>query len=285
MKGKRIAVTGARGRLAPGVMAVVGKDGAEVTRFSRTPDATHRELSSLADPAVLAEFDAVLHLGWSTVPLLSEQNPGIEEREDFVFLRRLAAAAQQMRKLPQIVFFSTAAVYGNTPKHPATEESACEPLGRYAKAKLEAETIITSIPRSCILRVTNVFGPLSTEKPQGVIPLLYRACHVGSPFTIWGDGTATKDYLHAEDLAEGVAAALRAKLSGIYNVASGHSLSLLEIIGLVESASRRKLVREHVAHYPWDVEYSVVSSASLTVASGWRPLHNPVESIRQMMAE
>lgn len=285
MKGKRIAVTGVRGRLAPEIMAVVRKKGAEVTAFSRTPDAKRRDIVSLADPAVLAEFDTVLHLGWSTVPLLSERYPGIEEREDFVFLRGLAEAARQLNGPPQIVFFSTAAVYGNTRKRPATEESLCEPLGRYAMAKLEAETIVSAIPRSCILRVTNVFGPLSTEKPQGVIPLLYRACHEGSPFTIWGDGSATKDYLHVEDLAEAVAAALKANLSGIYNVASGHSLSLLEIIDLVEAASRRKLVREHVAHYPWDVEYSVVSSARLTVSTGWRARHNPVESIRQMMTE
>jgi UDP-glucose 4-epimerase len=285
MKGKRIAVTGARGRLAPGLIHVVSRDGGEVVPFSRTPDTVRRGLSTLADPAVLGEFDAVLHLGWSSVPLVSEEKPGIEEREDFVFLRQLAAAAQALKEPPRIVFFSTAAVYGNTRRHPATEECPCEPLGRYAAAKLAAEEIVSAAPRSCILRVTNVFGPLSTEKPQGIIPLLYRACHVGSPVKIWGDGSATKDYLHAEDFAEAVAAVLRADLSGIYNVASGHSLSLTEIVDLVETASRRKLVREHVAHFPWDVEYSVVSPARLTVAAGWRAAHNPVDSIRQMMAE
>jgi Nucleoside-diphosphate-sugar epimerases len=284
MRGKRIAVTGARGRLAPRVMELLSRHGAEIVPFSRTPDETHRALSSLADPEVLGAFDIVLHLAWSSVPLVSEENPGIEEREDLVFLRRLAAAAGAGRT-PQIVFFSTAAVYGNTRRHPATEESPCEPLGRYAAAKLAAEQIVAGIPRSCILRVTNVFGPLSTEKPQGIIPLLYRACHTGTPVTIWGDGSATKDYLHVDDFATAVEAVLRAGLSGIYNVASGHSLSLREIIELVEAASRRKLIREYTAHYPWDVEYSVVSPARLTVATGWRAVHNPAESIRRMMAE
>lgn len=284
MKGKRIAVTGARGRLAPGLIDLAARKGAEVVPFSRTADTSHRNLASLAEPGVLEEFDSVLHLGWSSVPLLSEQNPGMEDA-DFDFLRRLGEAARQLEAPPQIVFFSTAAAYGNTYKHTATEESPCVPLGRYAAAKLEAEKIVAEIPRSCILRVTNVFGPLSTEKPQGVIPLLYRACHVGSSFTIWGDGNATKDYLHVDDFAEAVAAVVKANLSGIYNVASGHSLSLREIIDLVETASHKKLMREHAAHYPWDVEYSIVSSARLTVATGWRPRHNPVDSIRQMMAE
>lgn len=281
----KIAVTGARGRLAPGLMDVARQGGCEVVPFSRTPDASQRELATLADPAVLGEFDAVLHLGWSSVPLLSEQNPGIEEREDLGFLHALATAATTLARPPRLVFFSTAAVYGNTNARPATEETPPAPLGRYAAAKLKAERIVSAIPRSCILRVTNVFGPLSTEKPQGIIPLLYRACHTGEPVKIWGDGQATKDYLHVEDLAGAVAAVLRESVEGIVNVASGHSLSLHEIIALVEEASRRPLLREHVAHFPWDVEYSVVSPARLTVATGWRAAHNPVESIRQMMAE
>lgn len=266
-------------------MAAAVQAGYEVVPFSRTADGSRRELATLADPAVLGEFAAVLHLGWSSVPLLSEQNPGQEEREDFGFLRALTTAAATLDRPPRIVFFSTAAVYGNTNLRPATEETLPAPLGRYAAAKLEAERIVSAIPRSCILRVTNVFGPLSTEKPQGIIPLLYRACHSGEPVKIWGDGSATKDYLHAEDLAGAVTAVLRGGVEGIVNVASGHSLSLHEIIALVEEVSRRPLLREHVAHFPWDVEYSVVSPARLTVATGWRAAHNPVESIRRMMIE
>ncbi len=279
----KIAVTGARGRLAPVLMTAVSHKGCEVVPFSRTPDASRRALASLTDPAVLGEFAAVLHLGWSSVPWLSEQNPGMEEREDFGFLRALASAASSLARPPRILFFSTAAVYGNTKRHPATEETPPAPLGRYASAKLAAERMVGSLPGSCILRVTNVFGPLSTEKPQGIIPLLYRACHTGEPVKIWGDGQATKDYLHVDDLGGAVAAVLRAGVEGVVNVASGHSLSLHEIIALVEAASGRKLVREHVAHYPWDVEYSVVSPARMTLAAGWRAAHNPVDSIREMM--
>ena len=282
---KRVAITGSRGRLAPALLDAVERSGFSGVSFSRTADAGHQSLSALTDPAVLASFDAVLHLGWSSVPLVSEQNPGCEERDDFPFLRGLAAAAAKVDRPPQVVFFSTAAVYGDTYAHPATEESPCAPLGRYAAAKLEAEKLVGLIPGSCVLRVTNVFGPLSTEKPQGIIPLLYRACHEGTAVKIWGDGSATKDYLHGDDLAAAVVAVLRARPAGIYNVASGHSLSLREIIELVEAASGRRLVREHIAHYPWDVSYSVVSPGRLTVATGWRAAHNPVESIRQMMAD
>lgn len=285
MTGRRVAITGARGRLASGLIHAVEREGAGVVRFSRRADTDHRPLETLGDRDVLREFDAILHLGWSTVPLVSEQDPGREQREDLVFLRRLAAAVSALSDPPQLVFFSTAAVYGNTPMRPATEETDCAPLGRYAAAKWEAEKLLEKVPRACRLRITNVFGSLSTEKPQGIIPLLYRACHGGTPVTIWGDGSATKDYLHEDDLGAAVVAVLRARLSGVFNVASGHSLSLHEIIDLVETASRKRLAREHAAHYPWDVTRSMVSSARLTAATGWRAAHHPADSIRQMMAD
>jgi UDP-glucose 4-epimerase len=285
MNGGRVAITGARGRLAPVLSACLAAAGVAVTGFSRRGGEGFSPLDALTDPAVLAGFDAVLHLGWSSVPLVSEQNPGQEEREDFPFLRRLVAARQGLAAGPLVVFFSTAAVYGNTRPHPATEQTPCAPLGRYAAAKAAAETLVLAQPGTCVLRISNVFGPLSTDKPQGIIPLLYRACHSGEPVKIWGDGTATKDYLHVDDLAAAVEAVLRHRLTGISNVASGWSLSLREIIHLVEAATGRRLAREHVAHYPWDVEYSAISPALLTTATGWRPAHHPGESIRQMMRD
>jgi UDP-glucose 4-epimerase len=285
MIGLRVAMTGARGRLAPALRARLGAAGGEVTVFSRSADATIQPLDSLAFPAVLGRFDAVLHLGWSSVPLISEQNPGQEQREDFPFLERLAAAAGQLATPPQMVFFSTAAVYGNTGTHPATEGSPCAPRGRYAAAKQAAEQILRPIPGACVLRVSNVFGPLATNKPQGIIPLFYQACYSGQQVTIWGDGSATKDYLHVEDFAAAVEAALRHRLAGIYNVASGCSLSLREIIALVETASGHQLARTFGDPYPWDVAYSVVSPALLTTATGWQPVHHPGESIREMMRD
>ena len=277
----RIAITGARGRLAPAIVAALREHA--VWEFSRIASGRFFDVQTLPDARQLENFDAVLHLGWSTLPLLSEQNPGIEEREDLPFARRLAEAAASMPVPPQVVFFSTAAIYGNTGSEPATEDSPCRPLGRYAAMKAEAERIISRIPGACILRITNVFGSLVADKPQGIVPRLYKACHGGEPVTIWGDGSATKDYLHEDDLAEAVSLAVGARLAGTYNVASGHSLSLRELITLVEKATGRSLARTHAPHFPWDVEYSAVSAAHLTAATDWRPLHNPTRSILELM--
>ncbi|MBE2179517.1 MAG: NAD-dependent epimerase/dehydratase family protein [Chthoniobacterales bacterium] len=280
---KRVAITGARGRLAPGVAAFLGDHGWSAALFSRTASHGIREISSLASPAVLGEFDAVLHLGWSSVPLLSEESPGIEEREDFPFARALAAAVASCGNPPLLVFASSAAVYGNTGEVVADEQAPCSPLGRYAAAKLEAEQILSSAPRVCTLRITNVFGiGGGATRPQGIIPRLIGACRTGAEVTIWGEGNAMKDYLSVADLHEGILRILDAEVTGIFNVASGHVLSVNELIALVETAVGSPLLRVAAPPFRWDVRCSRISAAALQQRSGWAARIDPAQAIRQM---
>jgi len=280
---QRIALTGGRGRLAPGLAAHLVGAGHDVVLFSRQASGPYRDLEELRKPDVLASFDVVLHLGWSTVPLVSEEKPGTEAKEDLPFVRDLVAAAAHCPIPPRIVFFSTAAVYGDTGDTPATEETPCAPLGRYAAAKLQAEELFASCDNACVLRITNVFGagcPLT--RPQGIIPVLLRAARSGDKVHIWGDGSAIKDYLAAPDLHRAVEGALSSDLRGIFNVSSGCSLSVNELVSLVEDSCGRKIEREYLPHYPWDVSKAEVSSAKLHEAAGWKAAISPRDFVRKI---
>lgn len=285
MNTQRLAITGARGRLAPGLMRALSALEYEITAFSRTADSDFQSLHTLTEPEILGRFDAIIHLAWSTVPLLSEENPRAEESRDLPLLRSLIEAQGKLARPPLLIFLSTAAVYGNTGDDPVTEAAECRPIGRYASAKLQAERLLAGSPSWCALRVTNVFGRLSlTETPQGIIPKLYAASHGGNPATIWGDGSATKDYLFESDFHAAIEAALRFRLRGTFNVSAGHSLSLREIVRLVENAVGRPLQLNHRPRYPWDVENSHVSSEKISQATGWRPQWNASVAIQTLMA-
>ena len=280
---QRIALTGGRGRLAPGLSAHLVGAGHDVVLFSREATGPYRDLEELRKPDVLASFDAILHLGWSTVPLVSEEKPGTEEKEDLPFVRDLVAAATQCPTPPRIVFFSSAAVYGDTGDTAATEETPCAPLGRYAAAKLQAEELFASCDNACVLRITNVFGtgcPLT--RPQGIIPVLLRAARSGDKVHIWGDGSAAKDYLAAPDLHRAVQSVLSPDLCGVFNVSSGCSLSVNELVSLVEGSCGRKIEREYRPHYPWDVSMAKVSSTKLHDTTGWKAAIFPREFVRQI---
>jgi UDP-glucose 4-epimerase len=288
MKPLRIAVTGARGRLAPLVADHLRADDWEVISFSRSAGDSLRPIASLADPRTLADFDVILHLAWSTVPLTSEERPGWEQATDLPLLQEMLNACAAIRHPPHLVFFSTAAVYGNTTV-PATEEASCSPVGRYAHAKLLAEEIIRgacirdSSLRCSILRISNVFGwTTRSTKPQGIISRICRAIHDERPISLWGDGGNTKDYLFLTDLLDAVQAVVTRQRTGTFNVASEKSLSVNDIISLVESFTGKKLPIVRCAPFPWDVERSYISTRKLRRATGWRARHDLAEAIREL---
>ena len=288
MKPMRIAVTGGRGRLAPFISARLREGDAEVVSFSRSAGDHFQDISLLTEPRILSAFDAILHLGWSTLPLTSEEKPGLEEETDLPLLKDILDACAAVQRPPFLVFFSTAAVYGNTIVS-ATEETPCKPLGGYARAKLMAEEAIRAACtrhrrlRCGILRVSNVFGSVAgPTKPQGVIPRICRAIHDGTLMLIWGDGENTKDYLFLDDFLDAVQAVVTCGLTGTFNVASGQSLSVNKIISIVESLTARKLNVAHRAAFSWDVSISQVCAQKLRKATGWHVRHDLAEAIREV---
>jgi UDP-glucose 4-epimerase len=288
MKPLRIAVTGGRGRLAPLVADHLRVVDSKVVSFSRSDGDNFRPITLLTEPRTIADFDVILHLGWSTVPLTSEERPGLEQATDLPLLHDMLDACAAIRRPPHLVFFSTAAVYGNT-KVPATEEAPCRPLGRYARAKLLAEEVIRSACernsslRCSILRISNIFGWITTSKqPQGIISRICRAIHEERPIPLWGDGENTKDYLFLTDLLDAVQTVVTRGETGTFNVASEKSLSVNDIISLVESFTGKKLLLARYAAFPWDVECSYISARKLRRATGWHARHDLVEAIREL---
>ena len=204
-------------------------------------------------------------------------------------MQEILDACAAVRRPPHFVFFSTAAVYGNTTV-PATEETACNPLGRYARAKLMAEEVI---PKAChpsrgsaVQHLANIkclsVSTASSSRPQGVIPRICRAIHDETLMSIWGDGENTKDYLFLADFLNAVQAVVTRGLTGTFNVASEQSVSVNNIVSLVESLTGKRLRLAHCPAFPWDVVESHVSARKLRKATGWRARHDFAEAIREL---
>ncbi len=233
MKPLRIAVTGGVDVWLPSSAAHLREGDSEVVSFSRSAGDDFQEISALTEPRTLADFDA-RSSPWLEHAAIDFRGKGraLEQATDLPLLQDILNACAAVRRPPHLVFFSTAAVYGNTIV-PATEETPCNPLGGYARGKLMAEEAIrTTCPRHrglrCgILRVSNVFGSTaSSTKPQGVIPRICRAIHEETLMSIWGDGENTKDYLFLADFLDAVQAVVTRGLTGTFNVASEQSLSV-----------------------------------------------------------
>jgi UDP-glucose 4-epimerase len=263
--------------------------GHEVLAFSRHADATHLGLSDLFPLIERGSCDVVLHLAWSTVPATAEQRPGTAEQEDLPLLQRLLACLDTRQgATPQLIFFSTCAVYGEPPSgHVFVETDAPAPKGRYASGKVAAERLLECFRiehnvTSCVLRVTNPYGFTQADHcMQGVLPAMIKAAIHRQEFVAWGDGSAVKDYLHVDDLCEAVDGVIQTGLTGIFNVASGESRPLSELAAGVERATGSRLTMRHSTSHDWDVQGGRYSHAALNRAIGWSPRVDFAEGVRE----
>ncbi|RPJ42802.1 MAG: NAD-dependent epimerase/dehydratase family protein, partial [Candidatus Latescibacterota bacterium] len=173
--------------------------------------------------------DAILHhAAVVSVPLSVEDPVGTNEVNVGGTLHVLVAAREERAR--RVVFASSTAVYGDSPKHPKSETDPFLPLSPYAASKCVGEIYGALFHRShavpfVALRYFNVFGPGQDEHSPyaAAIPLLTRALLRGERPVIYGDGTQTRDFVFISDV---VAANLRAldnegAVGGVFNIARG----------------------------------------------------------------
>jgi UDP-glucose 4-epimerase len=287
---QRVFVTGGRGRLASLISDHFRQPAHSVELFSRTGAAGYRALDTLLQPGALSRCDTLLHLAWSTLPASSEAHPGSEQQHDLPVLEKFlhALAATPAAQRPHFIFFSTGgAVYGNATARPSREDDPCTPIGSYGKAKLAAEkTIRARAERDglhcTILRISNPYGyPVPKSRQQGLIAHALRCAMEGLPLTLWGNGSARKDFLYVTDFLSGLEAVVNRRLAGTFNLAAGESHSVNEVISLVEAATEKTITVTRSEAPKWDVQDSRLDNSRLIAATGWRPQVSLAEGIRR----
>ena len=195
-----------------------------------------------------------------------------------------------------IIFSSSATVYGEPDKMPITEDF---PKGKttnpYGTTKSMIEDILIDINKAdpsfnvVLLRYFNPIGAhpsgLIGEDPNGIpnnlVPYIAQvaigkreAIHVFGNDYNTPDGTGVRDYIHVVDLAKGHVAAIR-KLehaSGcmIYNLGTGHGYSVLEVIDAYEKACGKPLKRVIDPRRPGDIACCYCDPSKAERELGWK---------------
>ena len=162
----------------------------------------------------------------------------------------------------KVVLSTSAANYGNNPVLPKVETMFPEPMTPYAITKLDGEYYLKmyldqyQVPTAS-LRYFNVFGPRQNPESAyaAAVPIFINKALQNEPITIYGDGLQTRDFIYVKDV---VKANILASQKGdeTYNVALGHSTSVLElaekIIKITNSKSQIKFLEER----PGDIKHS-----------------------------
>lgn len=194
-----------------------------------------------------------------------------------------------------LVFSSSATVYGEPMRLPLTEDSPLGPSNPYGRTKLMIEEICRDLARAekgwriILLRYFNPVGAHPSgrigEDPRGIpnnlVPFLLQVA-VGRLKTLkvfggdWptADGTGVRDYIHVVDLVAGHLAAIEAlaRTQGCvaYNLGTGNGHSVLEMVRAVEEAAGRKIPLEIVARRPGDIAACWADPARAAQELSWR---------------
>jgi UDP-glucose 4-epimerase len=211
-------------------------------------DARHGdELATLLEGA-----DHVVFAAGTTKPAESNQNPAHEVAAN---LSPLLATLTGMRRasVPAMTLLSSGGtVYGPDAPTPTPETASLWPICTYGVLKVAAERYVGLYAHqhgmaADILRCSNVYGPGEpTHGSQGLIGVTRAALRAHRPVVVFGDGSARRDFVHVDDVAETVVA-LAARPGGkrVLNVGSGRSDSVLEVIEAVAESLGTTATLEH----------------------------------------
>jgi UDP-glucose 4-epimerase len=190
---------------------------------------------------VLDNKHVVYHLLSTTVPYSADINPIFDIESNLIGTVKLLDMIVE-KGIQRFVYASSGGtVYGKSHYLPMDEEHPCNPLGSYGIVKNTVERYIMMYASKnqfsyLIARPSNPYGPRQNyTKNQGLIAkLIYSGMHQ-EEVTIWGDGSATRDYIYIDDLTNFLTIAGLSNESGVFNVGSGTGMSINQIIESLSS--------------------------------------------------
>ena len=143
----------------------------------------------------------------------------------------------------KIVHASTGSVYGEQPNM-ITEFSQLNPVSYYGVSKLAGEKYVAAFGdlhgiEYTILRYFHVYGERQDSSSYGgVVPIFIRQALCGEPLTIHGDGNQVRSFTYVGDVVYANMFAAMNMDNGIYNVASGLTISVNELADMVREGIR-----------------------------------------------
>ncbi len=181
------------------------------------------------------------------------------------------AEACVKNNVKNLVFFSTATVYGNNPDVPFSENAETMPLSPYAMNKQFVEKYIMFFKKNTtIARVFNVYGlrPDRSNPDSNVISRCINMAKREQDITIFGDGKQTRDFVHVSDVCRAVITVCGH--SGIFNIGTGKATSINEVAMIVNKLYGEKSKIIHVDEKEGDIKHSCADISKLR-SLGWVP--------------
>lgn len=194
----------------------------------------------------------------------------------------------------RFVFLSSGGtVYG--PNHgpdAIAEDARCDPISYYGLSKLTTESYLQQAalkhPGSLgIARISNPFG--HTQRAgmgQGLVATVLAQVRTGQPVSVWGDGTAVRDYVDVEDVGQGILAL--ARYNGphlLFNIGSGVGRTVTDVIHAIEDATGQRAQIHYESSRGIDVPFNQLDIERARLELGYKPNTDLSLSLSKLIAD
>jgi UDP-glucose 4-epimerase len=316
----KILVTGGAGYIGSHIVKALGQIGHEIVVYDNLSTGhawavLYGKLivGNLSDRSllnqVMSEFrpDAVIHFAASIQVEESVREPLAYYRNNVAATMTLLESMQE-HGVRNLIYSSTAAVYGNPDVIPVDETAPLAPINPYGTSKVMGETIMRDLAAAgdfCFiaLRYFNVAGAdpdgqlgQAYRNPTHLITRALKTAHGEYPsLSIFGtdyptdDGTCIRDYIHVSDLAAAHVCALdhllESGISDVFNCGYGHGYSVRQVVDTVRCVTGLDFPVQECERRPGDPAALISDSSRLRSRTNWVPRYDDLDFIVRSACE
>jgi len=257
----------------------------------------HLDIGSVEAATLVREgrFDVLCHLAAQIDVRRSVDDPGYDARVNIIGSLNLLEAVRAGAHGTRVVFSSTGgAIYGDFVPVPCVEDMPKDPESPYGIAKLSVELYMAYYARvhgiaTVALRYSNVYGPRQDPHGEaGVVAIFCNRILKGEPLTVFGDGSQTRDYVYAGDVARANVAAATVPLPPqrqvdvrAFNIGTGRETSVIDLAATLQRAAGTNVPVHNAPPRPGELPRSAVSNAKAVRDLGWSPTVSLEDGLRE----
>jgi len=193
----------------------------------------------------------------------------------------------------RIIFASSSAVYGNINKENISEKEILKPISPYGLSKLMAEELLALYSRlygitTTSLRFFNIYGPRQKgdSSYSGVISKFLERIKNNEKPVIYGNGKQTRDFIFVKDAVGGIIKALKLndKKNHIYNVGTGNTITINNLLKLIMSlkAKKNKLLPIYKPARKGDIAFSGANISKIKKELSFQPKYTIKQGLKLM---
>ena len=231
--------------------------------------------------------DVIFHLAAQVDVRVSVHDPKFDAYSNVLGTINLCEAARHGGVSRIVYAASGGSRYGAPEDLPVGETTAVDPQSPYAVAKVAGEQYLRAYAgmyglEPICLALSNVYGPRQNPHGEaGVVAIFSSAMCLGRDVTVYGDGSATRDYVYVDDVVNAFMCAGRAPAgtTGLYNVGTGQQASVADVHRLISEVLEGAPLPRYADSRTGELQAIALDARKAEAELGWKPEVHLVEGI------